>query len=95
MDMNTLRKRYKKEILFIANLCSAENVRVFGSVATNSAREDSDIDFLVHMKPGSGFCLGGLKWRLEDLLRCRVDVVPDTSRHSFIKEKILSEAISL
>ena len=50
MDMNTLRKRYKKEILFIANLCNAENVRVFGSVARNSAREDSDIDFLVHMQ---------------------------------------------
>ncbi|MES2198657.1 MAG: nucleotidyltransferase domain-containing protein [Chlamydiota bacterium] len=95
MDMDTLRKRYKEEIFFIANLCNAENIRIFGSVATNTAKEGSDIDFLVHMKSGSGFCLGGLKWRLEELLQCRVDVVPDTSLHSLIKEKILLEAISL
>ena len=95
MDISTLRKRYKEEILSIANLCNAENIRIFGSVATNTAGEDSDIDFLVHMKPGSGFCLGGLKWRLEELLQCTVDVVPDTSLHPFLKDKILSEAITL
>ncbi|MBS0628182.1 MAG: nucleotidyltransferase, partial [Verrucomicrobia bacterium] len=48
-----------------------------------------------HNKPGSGFCLGGLKWRLEELLQCKVDVIPDTSLHPFIKEKILAEVINL
>lgn len=79
----------------IAGTCNAENIRIFGSVARNVAHQDSDIDFLVHMKPGSGFCLGGLKWRLEELLQCKVDVIPDTSLHPFIKEKILNEAVSL
>jgi predicted nucleotidyltransferase len=56
---------------------------------------DSDIDFLVHMQPGAGFSLGRLQWRLEELLKQKVDVVPDTSLHHSIREKILSEAVSL
>lgn len=95
MNIDTLRKVYKKEIITIATLCNAENIRIFGSVAKNTATSTSDIDFLVHMKPGSGFCLGGLKWRLEELLDCRVDVVPDTSLHPFIKQQILAEAVPL
>lgn len=90
----TLRN-YKADILRIANDCNAENIRLFGSVVRGDQREDSDIDFLVHMKPGSGFCLGGLKWRLEELLKTKVDVVPDTSLHPFIRDRILQEAIKL
>jgi predicted nucleotidyltransferase len=95
MNLKTLRTKYKREILVIAELCHAENVRVFGSVARNEATVDSDIDFLVHMQPGSGFSLGGLQWRLEALLKQKVDIVPDTSIHHSIREKILSEAVPL
>lgn len=95
MNLITLRTKYKHDILAIAQLCHAENVRVFGSVARNEATKSSDIDFLVHMKPGSGFAIGGLQWRLEELLNQRVDIVPDTSIHHSIREKILSEAVAL
>jgi predicted nucleotidyltransferase len=95
MNLMTLRTKYKREILAIAETCHAENVRVFGSVARNEATADSDIDFLVHMQPGSGFSLGGLQWRLEALLKQKVDIVPDTSIHHSIREKILSEAVPL
>ena len=95
MNLQTLRTKYKRKILVIAQLCHAENIRVFGSVARNEATADSDIDFLVHMQPGAGFSLGGLQWRLEELLKQKVDVVPDTSLHYSIREKILSEAVSL
>lgn len=90
MDLITLRKKYKSKILKIARLCHAENVRVFGSVARNEATDASDIDFLVHMQPGSGFAIGGMQWRLEELLQQKVDVVPDTSLHRAICDKILS-----
>jgi predicted nucleotidyltransferase len=47
------------------------------------------------MKPNSGFGIGGLQWRLEELLKCHVDVVPDTCLHPRIKDKILKEAVPL
>lgn len=95
MDLRTLRAKYKPKILEIARLCYAENIRVFGSVARNEATDTSDIDFLVHMQPGSGFAIGGLQWRLEELLKQKVDVVPDTSLHYRIRDKILAEAVAL
>jgi predicted nucleotidyltransferase len=88
-------KANKIEILSIAEKCNAENVRIFGSLARGTPRKNSDVDFLVHMKPGSGFCLGGLKWRLEELLKCKVDIIPDTSLHPLIRDTILKEAINL
>lgn len=95
MNLKQLRDAYREQILSIATLCNADNVRIFGSVARNQASGNSDIDILVHMKPGSGFCIGGLQWRLEELLGVKVDVVPDTSLHPSIKDKILNEAILL
>lgn len=95
MDLTTLQRDYKVQILNIAEMCHAENIRVFGSIVRGERCEDSDIDFLVHMKPDSGFGIGGLKWRLEELLKCKIDVVPDTSLHPMIKEKILKEAVTL
>ncbi len=95
MNLTTLRTKYKHEILDIARLCHAENIRIFGSVARGEATKTSDIDFLVHMQPGAGFSIGGLQWRLEELLKHKVDVVPDTSLHHLLREKILEEAVPL
>jgi len=95
MNLSVLRTKYKHEILRIARSCHAENIRVFGSVARNEENDTSDIDFLVHMQPGTGFSIGGLQWRLEALLNQKVDIVPDTSIHPSIREKILSEAVAL
>ena len=95
MDLITLQRDYKEQILEIAEICHAENIRIFGSLVRGEHREDSDIDFLVHMKPNSGFGIGGLQWRLEELLQCKVDVVPDTCLRPRIKDRILKEAIPL
>lgn len=95
MDLFTLQRDYKDQILQIAEVCHAENIRIFGSLARGEQNEWSDIDFLVHMKSDSGFGIGGLKWRLEELLDCKVDVVSDTSLNPMIKESILKEAVRL
>lgn len=48
---------------------------LFGSVARNEAREDSDVDILVEFaEPATLFELVGLKEDLEALLGCQVDV---------------------
>lgn len=95
MNLKTLRTKYKKDILDIATMCNAESIKVFGSVVRGENNQDSDIDFLVHMKPNTGFAIGGIGWRLEKLLGRKVDVVPDTSLHWSLKERILKEAVSL
>lgn len=95
MDLKTLKRDYKDQILKIAEVCHAENIRIFGSLARGEQNEWSDIDFLVHMKPDSGFGIGGLKWRLEELLDCKVDVVSDASLNPLIKDSVLKEAVRL
>ena len=47
------------------------------------------------MKPNSGFAIGGLKYRLEELLNRRVDVVSENALHYLIKDQILKEAVHL
>lgn len=95
MNIQTLRTKYKKEILAIAELCNAESIKIFGSVVHGKNNKNSDIDFLVHMKPNTGLSIGGIQWRLEELLGVKVDVVPDTSLHWSLKDRILKEAVTL
>lgn len=95
MNLFLLQHDYRDQILKIAEACHANNIRIFGSIARGDQNDWSDIDFLVHMKPDSGFGIGGLKWRLEELLNCKVDVISDTSLNPMIKESILNEAVQL
>lgn len=95
MNLETLRKQYKKQIMAIAKKCHVSHIRVCGSVARGDAHKNSDIDFVVHIEPGAGFSIGGLYWKLEKLLGCKVDIIPDTSIHWTIRERILKEAVPL
>ena len=52
------------------------SLAVFGSVARGEARPDSDVDFLVDFDgPATFDRYIQLKFLLEDLLKCRVDLV--------------------
>ena len=88
--------KYKKEIFKIAKDRGAKNIRVFGSVARNSAGKNSDVDILVDLEPGRTlFDLGGLLMDLQELLKCRVDVVTTKRLKKDIKSQVLKEAVSL
>ena len=66
MGINELISQKKEQILDIASMYGASNVRVFGSIARGTADKDSDIDFLVNIEPGrSLFDLGGLLMDLQ------------------------------
>ena len=55
-------------------------VELIGSVARGQARPDSDVDLLVELRPGVGLReFMGLKFRLEQLLACPVDLVTRAS----------------
>jgi uncharacterized protein len=89
-------RQQRDEILLIAARHGAANIRVFGSVARNTAGEESDIDFLVDLAPGRSLLdLGGLQYDLEGLLGCRVDVTTEQGLKERIRRRVLREAVPL
>ena len=96
MEIEEVLKAKRDEILRLASLHGARNVRVFGSVARGEAGPSSDVDFLVEMQEGrSVFDLVGFWQDLEALLGRKVDVVEPEGLHWFIRDKVLEEAVPL
>lgn len=92
--LEELRAR-RGEILRIAAIRGARNVRVFGSVARNEARAGRDIDFLVEMEPGrNALDISELILDLIEALGHDIDVV-ELRRSSQIAERIRREAVPL
>lgn len=74
----------------------ARSIQIFGSVARNEARPESDFDFLVELEKGrSLFDLGGLSYELQELLEAPVDVVTINCLKPRIRERVLNEAVPL
>jgi predicted nucleotidyltransferase len=73
---------------------AVKTLALFGSVARDEARHDSDVDLLVEFSHPVGlFQFIGLKQYLEDLLGCKVDLGTPASIKPTLKERILEEAI--
>jgi uncharacterized protein len=67
---------------------------LFGSVARDEARSDSDVDLLVEFdKPVGIFLFIGLQQELEAILGCKVDLGTKRSLKTRIKDQVLQEAI--
>ena len=72
------------------------DVRIFGSVAWKEAREDSDIDILIHLDPDRSLLdVGGLAMDLSLLLDRPVDVVTEAGLRERIRSRVLREARGL
>lgn len=86
----------RSHILSLAKQYHADDVRVFGSVARGDSIASSDVDFLINpTNDCSLFDLGGLLMELQDLLGCKVDLVPEDSLKPQIRERVMKEAIPL
>jgi uncharacterized protein len=69
---------------------------LFGSVARDEAREDSDVDILVEFNHPIGlFQLVALKRDLETLLGRRVDIGTRRSLKPQVRGRVLQEAIRI
>lgn len=96
MNAEQLLKENRKEILKIAQRHGAKNIRLFGSVARGEAGESSDIDILVETGENpSPWFPGGLIADLEELLGRRVHVVTVGALHTYIRDRVLQEAVPL
>jgi len=91
----TVREK-REEILKIAALRGARNVRLFGSLARGEENADSDVDLLVDMEEGRSLMdLSHLLQDMEELLGRRVHVVEPEALHWAIRDRIIEEAVPL
>jgi predicted nucleotidyltransferase len=94
--MHPLIETNREQLLSLARRRGVTSIRVFGSMARNDGREDSDVDLLVTLAPGtSGLALGGLLMDAQDLLGRRVDVVTEGSLHPDLRDRVLADAVPL
>lgn len=76
-----------------------ESLALFGSVARGEATAGSDVDVIARLTPAArqgGFAYFGrlqeLKARLEEILGCSVDLVPEPIQKDRLRENIAREA---
>lgn len=96
VTLEALRKEKREEILRLAALHGACNVRVFGSVARGDSSERSDIDLLVDWESGRSLLDHvALVQDLEEVLGSPVHVGAERSLHWYVRDRILREATPL
>jgi predicted nucleotidyltransferase len=72
----------------------AGSLSLFGSVARDEARPDSDVDILIELnRPMDLFDLGRIQVRLEEIMDCRVDLVMPDSLRPRLRTRVLEEAV--
>ena len=71
-----------------------KSIAIFGSVARNEARADSDVDVLVEFAVPVGFFeLARLERHLDDLFGRRVDLTTPGGLRRQLRDRILREAV--
>ena len=94
--MHTLIEAHRAELLALARRRGITGVRVFGSMSRAGGSDDSDVDLLVTLAPGtSALALGGLLPDAQELLGRRVDVVTEASSHPALRERVTADAVPL
>jgi uncharacterized protein len=71
-----------------------KSLNLFGSVARDEARPDSDVDFLVEFnQPGGLFQLLQVQYYLEDILGCSVDLGTEDALREHLRKPVLKDFI--
>jgi len=96
MTIEHLLREKRDDIKRIAAKHGAYNLRVFGSVARQEERPESDIDFLIEVGPTtSSWFPAGLILDLEALLGRPVQIVTEKALHPDLRDHVLEEALPL
>jgi uncharacterized protein len=101
-EVKAMKTKTKNEVLdglrgmkpVLAERFGVSRIGVFGSVARDQMRADSDIDIVVEMAIPDLFALVHLKHALEDVLGGPVDIVQYRDQmNPYLKEHIQKEAV--
>jgi len=94
--MHPIIESHRDELIALAQRRGVTRVRVFGSMSRDDARDDSDVDLLVTLSPGtSALAIGGLLKDAEEFLGRRVDVVTEAGLHPALRDRVLADALPL
>jgi hypothetical protein len=95
-NMHPLIETHRAQLLALARRRGVTGVRVFGSMSRGDGSDNSDVDLLVTLSPGtSGLALGGLLLDAQELLGRRVDIVTEASLHPALRERVVASAVPL
>ena len=94
--MHPLIEAHRAELLALARRRGVTGLRVFGSMSRGDGSDNSDVDLLVTLAPGtSALALGGLLLDAQELLGRRVDVVTEASLHDALRDRVMASAVPL
>ena len=89
-------EKYKKRILEILKEHDVKKASLFGSIVREEMTDGSDIDILIEFEGTKSLLdLARLKIKLEEALKCKVDVITYNSLHPLLKEQILAEEVEI
>jgi predicted nucleotidyltransferase len=96
MTLKALVASKRDEILRIAALHGARDVRLFGSAARGDTTDQSDIDLLINLEAGRSLMdHADLVVELERLLGRRVDVVTERGLRPRVRDAIMRDTTPL
>jgi len=89
-------EKCKEKILAKLKEHEVKRASLFGSIVREEMTDESDIDILIEFKGTKSLLdLARLKIELEDLLKCKVDVLTYNSLHPLLKNQILAEQVKI
>lgn len=90
-DMLTILRDFKQNF---AEKYGILEIGIFGSIARDEAREDSDVDICIKTKTPDPFVLVHIKEELENRVKKHVDIVRIREKmNPFLKERIAKEGV--
>jgi len=93
-DLAKIKKTLNQHKSLLKDFYGVKGIGIFGSVATNTNKENSDIDMLVEFSTPVGFFkFIELEETLTKMLGKKVDLVTKKALKPAIKEDILQETI--
>jgi uncharacterized protein len=85
--LHNFKKRYSAQF-------GIQSLGIFGSVARDDARDDSDVDVVVKIDPPNLITLSRIRLEIEEIVHKHVDIVHYRERmNKLLKERIDNEAI--
>lgn len=96
MNRDTVLALLRAHLPVLRERYGVQRLRLFGSFARDSARDDSDVDVLVDFgQPPNADRFFGVQFYLEDLLGRSVDVASETALRERLRPCVERDAITI
>ena len=96
MDRDTVLAQLREHLPVLTERFGVQRLRLFGSVARGTARDNSDIDVLVAFDgPATGERYFGVQFYLEDLLGREIDLVTEKALRDRLRPYVERDAITI